>query len=497
MHKILIVDDDPIQLRLTSEVARKAGFEVLTASGGSEALSILHADESVGAMVLDLVMPDLDGMSVLGAMKKANINVPVIVQTASSSLETIVSAMRLGASDFFVKPVAPERLTISLQNMLKIEELQTCLRTERAKQSGTLGFKEIIGTSPALLRSIKLATKAAKSTIPVLIEGESGVGKELFARAIQGSSERAGKPFVSVNCGAIPANLIESTLFGHVKGSFTGATHNHAGKFQEANGGTLFLDEIGELPQEAQVKLLRVIQEGEVEPVGSDKPVKINVRLISATNRRLLNMAKAGTFREDLYYRLNVFPFYVPPLRERQEDISPLTAHFITHFSAETGKRITSVSAAAVKLLQSYDWPGNIRQLQNAIYRAVVLAEQPELQLIDFPQITTQIEGSEETRRTTATLSTPVTPVHIDDASPEPLQLSSDMTVVSSDERFLDADREVRTLSDIERELIVFAIAHHKGHMSKVARALGIGRSTLYRKLKEYGLEENISPIAA
>lgn len=498
MHKVLIVDDDPVQLRLTAEVARKAGYDVLTATGGSEALAVLHSDNVIGAMVLDLVMPDLDGMSVLGAMKRASINVPVIVQTASSSLETIVSAMRLGASDYFVKPVAPERLTTSLRNILKIEELESCLRTERARKSGTLGFNAIIGTSPALERSIKLAAKAAKSAIPVLIEGESGVGKELFARAIQGSGDRAGKPFIAVNCGAIPANLVESTLFGHVKGAFTGASTNHAGKFQEANGGTLFLDEVGELPHDAQVKLLRAIQEGEIEPVGADRPVKVNVRLISATNRRLLNMAKAGTFREDLYYRLNVYPFYVPPLRERREDIAALAAHFVSHFSAETSKRVAGISPSAIALLQSYDWPGNIRQLENAIYRAVVLAEQTELQISDFPQITAQVSGADEVRRSTAILPTPTAAIHIDDADPQPRQLTrTSVETTQPSDRFLDTSREVRALTDVERDLIVFAIAHHNGHMSKVARALGIGRSTLYRKLKEYGLEGEISALAA
>ncbi|CAN0572405.1 unnamed protein product, partial [Laminaria digitata] len=240
-----------------------------------------------------------------------------------------------------------------------------------------------------------LILKAAKSPIPVLVEGESGVGKELVARAIQGMGDRAGKPFVTVNCGAIPANLVESTLFGHKKGAFTGAIADQPGKFAEAHGGTLFLDEIGELPLDTQVKLLRAIQNGEIEPIGGSRVERVNVRVISATNKRLLNLAKAGTFREDLYYRLNVFPIYVPPLRERPEDIQILSSHFIARLAAEAGKRIVGVSEAALDLLKSYDWPGNIRQLENAIYRAIVLTDSAYLERADFPQIVAQTAGRE------------------------------------------------------------------------------------------------------
>ena len=313
MAKVLVVDDDPVQLRLTSEVATKAGFDVIPAQNGAEALSLLSRGGSIGAIVLDLVMPDLDGFGVLEAMQARDIAVPVIVQTAKSSLETIVSAMRLGAVDFFVKPVAPERLIVSLRNALQMGELETALRSERGRLNGQFGITDILTRSPAMDRTLELSRKAAKSTIPVLIEGESGTGKELIARAIQGSGDRAGKPFIAVNCGAIPANLVESVLFGHKKGAFTGADADHQGKFQEAHTGTLFLDEIGELPQDAQVKLLRALQEGEVEPVGAARSVKVNVRVISATNRRLLNMARDGSFREDLYYRLNVFPDLCAP----------------------------------------------------------------------------------------------------------------------------------------------------------------------------------------
>jgi DNA-binding NtrC family response regulator len=341
-------------------------------------------------------------------------------------------------------------------------------------------------------RVLSLCRKAAKSTIPVLIEGETGVGKEMIARAIQGDGDRAGKPFITVNCGAIPHDLVESTLFGHKKGAFTGAIADHAGKFAEAHGGTIFLDEVGELSLETQVKLLRVIQEGEIEPVGGDRSVKVNVRIISATNRRLLNLARAGTFREDLYYRLNVFPIYVPPLRDRTEDIAPLARHFVARLSAEASKRVTGISEAAMALLRRHDWPGNVRQLENAIYRAVVLCEGSTLEPIDFPQIVANEGGrSEVLRLPMGPLSGPV---HIDDAS---LVMQRAPTPSAPPDRFLGKDGEVAALADIERDLIAFALTQYGYRMSRVARALGIGRSTLYRKLRDYGLDHGLESDAA
>jgi DNA-binding NtrC family response regulator len=493
MARVLIVDDDPVQLRLTAEVARRAGFTPETATGGDQALSLLRADPGFGAVILDLVMPDRDGMAVLDALQRENIAVPVIIQTAHSSMETVVSAMRNGAVDFFVKPVAPERLIVSLRNVMKLGELETIVRTDRNRRAGTLGLDDIVTRAPAMDRVLTLIQKAAKSPIPVLIEGETGTGKELIARVIQGMSERSNKPFVTVNCGAIPAQLVESTLFGHKKGAFTGAVADHAGKFSEANGGTLFLDEIGELPLDTQVKLLRALQEGEIEPVGASRVERVNVRVISATNRRLLNLAQAGAFREDLYYRLNVFPVYLPPLRERRDDIEPLASHFITRFAAEAGKRIAGLSAGALDLLRGYDWPGNIRQLENVIYRAIVLSDGGYLEVADFPQIVAQARGREESLKLTTSLPMPSAPVHIDAA--RPLREKAETREAVPD-RFLDAKGDVRPLETLERELIEFALKLYGGRMSKVARALGIGRSTLYRKLRDYGLEGDISDAA-
>jgi DNA-binding NtrC family response regulator len=495
MTRVLIVDDDPVQLRLTAETASHAGFKPIAATGGVEALKALRSDPAIAAMILDLVMPDLDGMGVLEAMAREGISTPVIVQTASSSLETVVSAMRQGATDFFVKPVAPERLIVSLRNAVKLDELETIVRTDRSRRTGTFGIADIITRSPTMDRVRTLVTKAAKSQIPVLIEGESGVGKELVARAIQGMGERAGKTFVSVNCAAIPTNLVESTLFGHTKGAFPGALADHEGKVAQAHGGTLFLAELGELPLDTQGKMLRLLQQGEIEPMGSARTERVNVRVIAATSKRLLNLARAGVFREDLYYRLNVLPIYVPPLRDRLEDIAPLVSHFIARLSAEAGKRVVGISDPALELLARYSWPGNVRQLENAVYRAVALCASAYLDIADFPQIMRELEGRVAAARLTSDMNAPSGPVHIDDAIVAPRSLGERREAVP--DRFLDASGDVAALSMVERELIAFALRHYGGHMSKVARALGIGRSTLYRKLREYGLDEVVDRDAA
>src|SRR5499427_6599852 len=287
-ERVLIVDDDPVARRLVENMVSRLGYEVMTAEGGDAAVAALGAPGArIDCMILDLVMPDLDGYGVLARMREAGLNVPVIVQTAHGGIDTVVSAMRAGAVDFVVKPVGAERLQVSLRNALATRALEGELNRIKRSRAGTLTFKDIITHSTRMLGVLRTAEKAAASAIAVLIEGESGVGKELIARAIHGAGERRAKPFVAVNCGAIPENLVESALFGHEKGAFTGAAERHAGKFVEASGGTLFLDEVGELPLPAQVKLLRAIQEGEVEPVGARKPVKVDVRIVSATNRDL------------------------------------------------------------------------------------------------------------------------------------------------------------------------------------------------------------------
>jgi DNA-binding NtrC family response regulator len=480
---ILIADDDAVQRRLVENMAQKCGYEPLVVDSGDAAVALLTAPDApaIDAVVLDLVMPGLDGLGVLAKMREAGVNIPVIVQTAHGGIDNVVSAMRAGAQDFVVKPVGFERLQVSLRNALNTSALKGELQRIRHSREGRLTFADIITRSEAMAAVLRTAQKAAASSIPVLIEGESGVGKELFARAIHGSSERKSKPFVAVNCGAIPDNLVESILFGHEKGAFTGATERHMGKFVEASGGTLFLDEVGELPLAAQVKLLRALQEGTVEAVGGRKPVKVDVRIISATNRKLLDLVKGGAFREDLFYRLHVLPLTIPPLRLRREDIPHLLRHFLARFAAEENRTITGISGEAVAHLAQLDWPGNIRQLENTVYRAVVMSESDLLGLSDFPQVLghsvpdTQLSHSEPLIVAPSTAPAMVSGSDIPIA---PLANAGSLAMLS-------ATGEVRPLEDMENEIIRFAISHYRGQMSEVARRLKIGRSTLYRKLDE------------
>ena len=484
---ILVADDDPVQCRLLDAMVRRFGFDVETVDSGEAALERMQAADKppVSVLVLDLVMPDVDGMAVLERMRERSIAVPAIVQTAHGSIETVISAMRAGAADFVVKPVGAERLQISIKNALRTEALEGELRRVSKRATGTLGFKDIVTRAANMERIIRLGERAAKSNIPVLIEGESGVGKELIARAIQGGSDRRGKPFITVNCGALPENLVESILFGHEKGAFTGATEKHVGKFTEANGGTLFLDEVGELPLETQVKLLRALQEGEIDPVGSKRPVKVDIRLISATNQDLIELVKKGAFREDLYYRLNVFPIGIPPLRARADDIPELARRFAARFGAEEGRKLRGLTSEALAMLQNYQWPGNVRQLENAIFRAVVMAEGDELTVAEFPQIAAQVEGFG--------VRIPPAPAMTS------LQAAPQREIVRVEVRdpnvlaLLDDHGNVRRLDHMEADTIRFAMAHYRGQMSEVARRLGIGRSTLYRKMKDYGLNESES----
>jgi DNA-binding NtrC family response regulator len=482
-ESVLIVDDDPVQRRLLEAMARRFGYRALLAEGGDAAMAMLTGPRGaeIDCVVLDLVMPDLDGLGVLARMREAGLDTPVIVQTAHGGIDNVVSAMRAGAADFVVKPASAERLQVSLRNAIAARRLAGEVQRLKRRHEGTLTLADVITRSPAMAPVLRAAEKAAASAIPVLIEGESGVGKELIARAIHGSGARRAKPFVAVNCGALPENLVESILFGHEKGAFTGATEKHTGKFVEADGGTLFLDEVGELPAPAQVKLLRALQEGEVEPVGSRKSVKVDVRILSATNRDLIADVKTGRFREDLFYRLHVFPIAVPPLRKRPEDIPALARYFLARIAAEEGKRVRGLSAQALALLSACRWPGNVRQLENAIFRAVVLAESEEVGVNEFPQLAAQL-GAEPDARPLLEPAPAMTP-----ALPDPRESREAPT---HSLRLIDANGDVRPLEEIEREVIRFAIAHYRRQMSEVARRLGIGRSTLYRKLEGLGLDE-------
>ncbi|PHR91360.1 MAG: sigma-54-dependent Fis family transcriptional regulator [Robiginitomaculum sp.] len=474
---VLIVDDDPTQLRILRAVIEKSGFSTLQASDGDAALEIALAPDGakIDLMLLDLVMPGLSGMDTLKELSAKRSDLPVIVLTGTGSIDTVVSAMQAGARDFLVKPASPERVIVSLRNALEINTLVKEVTRLKKTSTGTLTFDDLIGNAPEMRSVVAMGERGARANIPILITGESGVGKEVVARAIQGTSDRAGHPFVTVNCGAIPENLVESILFGHEKGSFTGANAKHLGKFQEADTGTLFLDEIGELPLAMQVKLLRVLQEGEVDPIGSKRPVKVNVRIISATNRNLAEAVKDGSFREDLYYRLNVFPIEVPALRSRTGDIPALLDHFIKRFNAQERMNVRGVSSETLEMLKKFDWPGNVRQLENTVFRAVILSDGHTLQPQDFPQVSglSPVIPAQET----AGMSTNVA------------QNGDDTDNDDVDVSILDRNGHLRSLQEIERDLIQFAIDTYSGHMSEVARRLGIGRSTLYRKVREHELD--------
>ncbi len=493
---ILIVEDDPTQRRILEELIRRFGYEAVVAENAMKGLEILASPvgKRVQLIVLDLIMPEMDGLEFLEKLSSQRPDMPVVVQTAQGSIEMVVKAMRAGADDFVVKPVNPERLKVSIQNLIKVNALTEEVKRLNKKVKGALSFDDIIAESPGMQQVVRLGRRAAGSSIPVLIEGESGVGKEVVARAIQGESQRAGKPFVTVNCGAIPENLVESTLFGHEKGSFTGAISKHMGKFQEASGGTLFLDEVAELPLDMQVKLLRVLQEGEVDPIGARKPVKVDVRIISATNRNMIEMVKEGTFREDLYYRLNVFPIMVPPLRKRAADIGPLVQHFITRFAAEEGRKVRGISAEALQMLKAYAWPGNVRQLENTVFRAIVLAESDVLTVDDFPQIASLVEGYEvsvpEAPRPAAEPALPKGAEAVIGMESPPVASAGQVADgVALGIPAVTEGGHIRRLEDVENDMIRLALQRYRGQMSQVARKLGIGRSTLYRKIRAMGLD--------
>ena len=494
--RVLVVDDDPVQRRLLEALLRKFDYEPVLAEGGEQGLVLLDSPDrgGIGCVVLDLVMPELDGFTFLKRLRERGIDLPVIVQTAQGSIDTVVTAMRAGAVDFVVKPAGAERMQVSLRNAINQAALAGEVRRIHRTAAGALSITDLSSVSPRMQQTLKLAEKAAASDIPVLMEGESGVGKELIARAIRGAGARKHKPFVAVNCGAIPANLVESILFGHEKGSFTGASERSPGKFLEADGGTLFLDEIGELPLDTQVKLLRALQDGEVDAVGSRKSVKVDFRLISASNRDLLQLVRAGKFREDLFYRLHIFPITVPPLRDRMEDLPDLARRFVARFAAEESKRVRAVSADAMAMLAAYRWPGNVRQLENAVFRAVVLAETDEIGVAEFPQIAAQVPSFEAYTVPAAPLPRPLSP----GPAAEPLVVIAESPATAPGAGngtagdalpLVGMDGHVRPMDTLETEMIRFAIERYRGRMTEVARRLGIGRSTLYRKLKDLGLD--------
>ncbi len=428
-------------------------------------------------MILDLVMPEMDGMTVLERLARQSLSVPVIVQTPASGADNGASAIRAGAVDFLVKPATPERVRVSLQNALKIGALEGEVLRMRLSRSGALSLGDIVMHSPAMERVSQLAARAARSAIPVLIEGERGVGKELLARAIHGSSTRKNRPFVTVRCGGIERCDIDALLFGD------------RGKLWEASGGTLFLDEIGVLPPEAQQRLAQFLSSEDAQ----HRPARGDVRLIAATASRLIGHIAQSGFREDLFNRLNVFPIWVPPLRDRRADIPVLARGFLARLAAEAGRSgVFGLTAAANQLLSSHDWPGNVRELEHAVFRAIMLSNGGDLTPCDFPTIPgagatitaphnaeivdVDVADREQSRHEPVLITSP----RADNAAPARYGIA----------RFLDERGEMRAFGVLEEEMIRFAIGHYGGRLSEVARRLGIGRSTLYRKMKDYGIAQ-------
>ena len=463
---LVLIDDEPAQCRLVAAIARRAGWRLLTAPTIAAAMTLLGRANGprVEAVLLDVWSADSQAGAHIAALRTRRPGLPIVVLTAQSSVALAVEAMRAGATDFLVKPVAPDRLLAALDAVATMQPAAGELHPLAEKISAPLLFAEIVGDAPDFRAALDIAAKAARTHVPVLIEGESGVGKEVVAQAIHAASPRAGRPLVVVHCGAIPANLVESELFGHEKGAFTGAFDRHAGRFQEADGGTLFLDEIGEMPFETQVKLLRVLQTGEVHPIGARAPRLVDVRVIAATNRTLAAEVSAGRFREDLFYRLNVVQMTLPPLRARPGDIAPLALHLLSRIAAQPGMRPIAIDEEALDLLAGYNWPGNVRQLHNALFRAAVLCERDALSAADFPQIALSAQGRED--------GASFTMHHGHGVS------------------LFEANGHLRPLDAIEADVIRLAIDHYRGHMTEVARRLGIGRSTLYRKLGELRIND-------
>jgi DNA-binding NtrC family response regulator len=474
---LLLIDDEPAQRRLVTAIGARAGWWVRGASDFESARRMLTDPQEprFDAILLDHWLPDAEGTDLIRKVRELRPGLPLLVLTARNSVSVAVDAMRAGASDFLVKPLAPDRLLLALDAATDRRRSGRELRPLSEKIAKPLGFEEIVGSAPDFRAALAIAAKAARARVSVLIEGESGSGKEIVAQAIHAASPRGRKKLHIVNCGAIPENLVDSVLFGHEKGAFTGAFDRHIGRFEDADGATLFLDEVGELPLETQVKLLRVIESGEFQRVGSRISQTVDVRLIAATNRRLAEEVAAGRFREDLYYRLNVVHVQIPPLRERISDIPALTRHLLHRIAEQPGMRPLSISDEGLAVLMRYGWPGNVRQLQNALFRAAVLCEGDALTAADFPQIAAE---SRLGRRA-------------DDYHAQRLSGASANAAFASGAgvNLYDSDGNLRPLEAIEADVIRLAIGHYRGRMTEVARRLGIGRSTLYRKLGELGID--------
>ena len=465
---LMLIDDEPAQRRLVAALAARAGWRTIFANDGEAALATLGTPDGMrlDAVLIDHWSPGYEPADLVREIRDRRPALPILILTAHNSVAVAVDAMRAGATDYLSKPIAPDRLLAALNATLSTSADSGELRPLTEKISAPLAFEEIVGAAPAFRVALAVAAKAARARVPVLIEGEHGVGKDVFARAIHTASPRFRQKLVTVNCSAVPGNLIESELFGHERGAFTGAFDRQPGRFVEADAGTIFLDEVSELPLDAQVKLLTALQEGEVRPLGGRYPVQVDVRVIAATNKILADEVEAGRFREDLYYRLNAVHLTIPPLRDRIGDLPALCRHLLARIAQQPGLRSLGVTGEALALLMRHNWPGNVRQLQDTLFRAAVLCEGDALTPQDFPQLAAQIMVRQAG-------AAPPRPTHGEAAG---------ITL-------FEADGHVRELADIEADVIRLAIGHYRGRMTEVARRLGIGRSTLYRKLGELGID--------
>lgn len=447
---VLIIEDDATQRVVLEAFLRKhMGLDCYKAENGRVAQDVLtkHHDK-IQLVISDIQMPVMGGLALLKHIRDTYPILPVIMMTASTDMNDAVEAMKLGAVDFIVKPYDKDRLNVTIRNVMKMRTMTTEIIRLKSNHDNRFLFSHMIDHDGGLKDVIQLGRKAAMIDLPTLIHGETGTGKELFAKAIHGESDQSGAPFITVNCGAIPSELVESTLFGHEKGAFTGATESAIGKFREADGGTLFLDEIGELPLNAQVKLLRVLQEKEVEPVGASRAVKVNVRIISATHRDLERDVKQGLFREDLYYRLNVLQMTIPPLRDRHKDIPELIDFFMNKIALQANMPAKTIDEKTITSLKKYPWPGNVRELENTINRTFILSDGETLSIKDFD------------------LRDVATPSEIDKKNAHTIAL--------------------KPLDEIERDAIQHAMTHHDGNVTQAAITLGMAKSTLYRKLQNH-----------
>ena len=451
---ILLIDDEERMLAMLEKVLTRKGYMVCTCSEGKEALRLLE-EQSFDVVVTDLRMPEVSGMEILRMVKEFSPETMVVMMTAFGSVDSAVEAMKAGAYDYLSKPFKIEELLLILDRALEKWRLHKEVTSLRHEVWGRYRFDNLIGKSKAMQDLFELIQRIAKAKTTVLIYGKSGTGKELVAKAIHYNSPRREKPFVTVNCAALPESLLESELFGHVKGAFTGATNNRKGLFEEASGGTVFLDEIGEISTALQVKLLRVLQEGEVKRVGQTSSIKVDFRLIAATNRDLNEAVRQGNFREDLYYRLNVISLALPELKERKEDIPLLANHFIQKYAKQAHSPVEGISKEAMDLLLRYPWPGNVRELENVIERAVTLGKGPLITPEDLPDLVREEHRQEY-------------------------------------EALLEGDL---SLEELEKEYIKRTLRKTQGHQTRTAAILGIDRRTLYRKIRKYGLLNNLSSL--